>query len=93
MATKDKIGLVAQPLRDGCAEVNCHLPKLRSEGHPAPLLKIVEAWLRKEVAEKDQAGITEKASGDAALGMDDPNAEPTNRGGGYNPGRMLSHYA
>ena len=67
--------------------------KLRSEGHPAPLLKIVEAWLRKEVAEKDQAGITEKASGDAAIGMDDPNAEPTNRGGGYNPGRMLSHYA
>jgi len=67
--------------------------KLREEGHPAPLLKIVESWLRQEVKEKSEAHITEKAAGEAGMHMDDPNAEATNRGGGYNPGRMLSHYA
>ena len=65
--------------------------KLRKEGHPSPLLKIATTWLRAELAEFGPA--TEGEDGDAANDMKNPNALSTDRGGGFNPGRMLSYKA
>lgn len=65
--------------------------KLRKEGHPSPLLKIATTWLRAELAEFGPA--TEGEDGDAANDMKNPNTLSTDRGGGFNPGRMLSYKA
>lgn len=63
--------------------------KLRKEGHPSPLLKIATSWLRTELAEFGPA--TEGEDGDAANDLKNPNTLSTNRGGGFNPGRMFSY--
>ena len=65
--------------------------KLRAEGHPSPLLKIATTWLRAELAEFGPA--KEGEDGEAANVSKNPSLEATNRGGGFNPGRMLSYYA
>ena len=65
--------------------------KLRKEGYPSPMLKIATTWLRAEIA---QGGVVkENESGVAALEGLNPDGLSTNRGGGFNPGRMLSYYA
>ena len=65
--------------------------KLRKEGHPSPMLKIATTWLRAEIAEE---GVqVEHADGDGARESMNPNCDAQDRGGGFNPGRMLSYYA
>lgn len=63
--------------------------QLRAEGHPSPMLKIATTWLRAELKDAKK----EKESGDAANEALNPNNLSTDRGGGFNPGRMLSYYA
>ena len=65
--------------------------KLRKEGHPSPMLKIATTWLRAEIAEFGVA--VEGADGEGARESKNPNALSTDRGGGFNPGRMLSYKA
>ena len=80
----------------GRAEDHEYYAEMRKNGHPSPLLKVAEKWLRAELDEQKRLlgkVKLEAASGDAAEKLNDPSADPTNRGGGYNPGRMLSHYA
>ena len=75
---------------------NEHYKELRSQGHPAPLLKVVEKWLRKEVAEKAAANAAlEQAAGSAAIeaAVTDAESGSFNQGSGYNSGRMMSHFA
>lgn len=64
--------------------------QLRDEGHPSPMLKIAVTWLRAEL--KNGAG-KEREEGEAALDSSNPHKVSTDRGGGFNPGRMLSYYA
>ena len=65
--------------------------QLRKEGHPSPMLKIATTWLRAEIAEY---GVqVEGADGEGARESKNPNALSTDRGGGFNPGRMLSYKA
>mmetsp|Transcript_9689 Transcript_9689/g.13454 ORF Transcript_9689/g.13454 Transcript_9689/m.13454 type:complete len:314 (+) Transcript_9689:63-1004(+) len=63
---------------------------LRSQGHPSPMLKIATTWLRAEIAQ-DAKPSKEKESGDCAMDELNPNYISTDRGGGFNPGRMLSY--
>mmetsp|Transcript_20119 Transcript_20119/g.59977 ORF Transcript_20119/g.59977 Transcript_20119/m.59977 type:complete len:330 (-) Transcript_20119:124-1113(-) len=65
--------------------------QLRAEGHPSPLLKIVTTWLRAEIAEKGKQ--KEGEDGECALEAKNPAYNSTDRGGGFNPGRMLSYMA
>jgi len=62
---------------------------LRKEGHPSPLLKVATTWLRAEIAEKGK--YREVECGDAANELKTPALSSTDRGGGFNPGRMLSY--
>lgn len=62
--------------------------QLRKEGHPSPMLKIATTWLRAEVKE-----MKEKETGVVANDEKNPHMQSTNRGGGFNPGRMLSYKA
>lgn len=71
--------------------------KLRGEGHPSPMLKVVEKWLRDEIAEKKRSKTKtlEAASGEGAFASatDVEGATPYLNGGGFAPGRMFTHYA
>lgn len=61
--------------------------ELRRTGHPSPLLKIAERWLRRELVE----GSKEEASGVAAQAAKDPLQIPYNAGGGFASGRMAAY--
>ena len=63
--------------------------QLRSEGHPSPMLKIATTWLRAELAENGNK--KENEAGIAANVLTNPSLKSTDRGGGFNPGRMLSY--
>jgi len=64
---------------------------LRAQGHPSPILKIAETWLRAELNEKKSKNQKEIASGPAALQANDPNQNPFNKGGGFSAGRMAAY--
>mmetsp|Transcript_16751 Transcript_16751/g.52376 ORF Transcript_16751/g.52376 Transcript_16751/m.52376 type:complete len:234 (-) Transcript_16751:545-1246(-) len=84
--------------RDGATGWQGRLPdldlhrQLREQGHPSPMLKIATTWLRAELRD-DRAANKERESGEAATDAVNPHKLATNRGGGFNPGRMLSYYA
>ena len=63
--------------------------RLRAEGHPSPMLKIATTWLRAEIAEHGAAKESEE--GECANTTKNPSSLSTDRGGGFNPGRMLSY--
>lgn len=65
--------------------------ELRAQGHPSPILKIAETWLRAEINEKKALNQREKASGPAALQESDPLLEPFKAGGGFSAGRMAAY--
>lgn len=67
--------------------------QLRKDGHPSPILKIATTWLRAELKESRTDRTREKEEGAAAKIMSNPNYVSTDRGGGFNPGRMLSYKA
>ncbi|KAJ8605465.1 hypothetical protein CTAYLR_003328 [Chrysophaeum taylorii] len=67
--------------------------RLRKEGHPSPMLKIATTWLRAELAATTKDRKYEKENGEAAVDASNPHNLSTDRGGGFNPGRMLSYYA
>ena len=67
---------------------------LRAQGHPSPILKVAEKWLRDEIADQRKAGEQrEAASGIAAVQSKSEGAASFLNGGGFAPGRMLTHYA
>ena len=55
------------------------------------MLKIATTWLRAEIAEKGKR--KEGEDGECALEAKNPAYTSTDRGGGFNPGRMLSYMA
>jgi CCR4-NOT complex subunit CAF16 len=63
--------------------------ELRKIGHPSPLLKIAERWLRTELIESNYK--TESAQGIAAQAVNDPTQVSTNAGGGFSNGRMAAY--
>jgi len=85
----------------GSLEENEHYTELRNAGHPSPMLKVAERWLRTEIAEQKAAGSLpsapkEEASGEGAFATKVDGKEgsaPYLNGGGFAPGRMLTHYA
>lgn len=78
----------------GKLEENEHYMRLRAEGHPSPILKVAEKWLRDELAVKKQNKETrEESSGEVAVLAKNAAAVSTENSGGFAPGRMLTHYA
>ncbi|KAJ1458412.1 P-loop containing nucleoside triphosphate hydrolase protein [Pelagophyceae sp. CCMP2097] len=67
--------------------------ELRDQGHPSPMLKIAVTWLRAELVLKKTERTTEREEGPGAKIESNPNYISTDRGGGFNPGRMLSYKA
>mmetsp|Transcript_10734 Transcript_10734/g.11578 ORF Transcript_10734/g.11578 Transcript_10734/m.11578 type:complete len:314 (-) Transcript_10734:185-1126(-) len=63
--------------------------ELRKIGHPSPLLKIAERWLRQELV--DSKNALEEASGVAAQAAKDPLQVSNNAGGGFSNGRMAAY--
>lgn len=70
---------------------NEHYMQLRAEGHPSPMLKVAERWLRSENVEQEKNAEFEEAAGEAALSS--TGSTPFLNAGGFAPGRMLSRYA
>jgi len=64
---------------------------LRVKGEPSPLLRIAEAWLRAELAEKEAANEKETASGAVAHKEMDPLQASYVAGGGFSNGRMAAY--
>lgn len=63
--------------------------ELRKIGHPSPLLKIAERWLRQELV--DSKNALEEALGVAAQAAKDPLQVSNNAGGGFSNGRMAAY--
>lgn len=78
----------------GKLEENEFYMTLRNQGHPCPMLKTAEKWLRDEIAQqranKEQR---EAAAGQAALDASTQGATSFLNGGGFAPGRMFTHFA
>lgn len=66
-----------------------HYQELRKSGHPSPLLKIAERWLRQELVDNDSE--KEEALGVAAQASKDPLQLSYNAGGGFSSGRMAAY--
>lgn len=78
----------------GTLEENEHYMALRAVGHPSPMLKVAEKWLRDEIAQQRSLGEgREKADGEAAKIEETKGATSFLNGGGFAPGRMFTHYA
>ena len=78
----------------GRLEENEHYMELRNAGHPSPILKVAEKWLRDEIADQKNNGEQREASsGFAAVQAKSEGAASFLNGGGFAPGRMLTHYA
>jgi CCR4-NOT complex subunit CAF16 len=63
--------------------------ELRKMGHPSPLLKIAERWLRSELVESNYEN--EIALGGAAQAEKDPTQVSNVAGGGFSNGRMSAY--
>jgi len=76
----------------GRVEDHEQLRELRAAGHPCPLLKVAETWLREEMKNRPSAtgGGAERELGEGAR-EDDSLRRPYVSGGGFAPGRMASH--
>ena len=74
---------------------HAYYQELRRAGHPSPMLKVAEKWLRAEIEEKRAAGeaVTEKPSGIGAMQAEAEGSASFLNGGGFAPGRMFTHYA
>lgn len=79
----------------GRLQENEHYMELRSAGHPSPMLKVAEKWLRTEIEEqkaKNQFQF-EEASGHGSRVEAAEGSTPYLNAGGFAPGRMFTHYA
>lgn len=65
---------------------------LRAQGHPSPLLKIAERWLRAELEEKKRLKIKEKEAGEVANNEENDLLKSTKSGGGYVSGRLYEYH-
>lgn len=83
----------------GTLAEHSYYQELRKSGHPSPMLKVAEKWLRDEMAEiraaKGNRAALESASGPGAYEQSGlvEGTNPFENGGGFAPGRMLTHYA
>jgi len=79
----------------GRLEEHAYYNELRASGHPSPMLKVAEKWLRAELAEqRAKKEVREKASGVGAYESGGAEgSESYLNAGGFAPGRMLSRYA
>mmetsp|Transcript_37249 Transcript_37249/g.48175 ORF Transcript_37249/g.48175 Transcript_37249/m.48175 type:complete len:365 (-) Transcript_37249:291-1385(-) len=81
----------------GKLEENEHYFQLRTQGHPSPMLKVAERWLRTEIEEQKAKNEFkyEAASGPAGLASNDgeEGSTPFLNAGGFAPGRMYTRYA
>lgn len=78
----------------GRLEEHEYYMQLRSEGHPSPMLKVAEKWLRDEIAQQKKMGEQrEAASGEGALLAGNDGATSFLNAGGFAPGRMYTHFA
>eukprot|EP00605_Chrysophyceae_sp_TOSAG23-4_P001861 GSChrysophyteH1.ASY1.ANO1.2053.1 assembled CDS len=63
--------------------------ELRAKGEPSPILRVAEAWLRKELAERKDA---EKPSGEfVQIEQNSHLTAGSDRGGGFSAGRMAAY--
>ena len=78
----------------GRLEENEHYCALRAAGHPSPMLKVAEKWLRDEIEQRKAANEKrEEAAGQGAIDAKKGGGESFLNAGGFAPGRMLTHYA
>mmetsp|Transcript_35268 Transcript_35268/g.112763 ORF Transcript_35268/g.112763 Transcript_35268/m.112763 type:complete len:316 (+) Transcript_35268:160-1107(+) len=73
----------------GKLEDNEFYTNLRKEGYPSPMLKLATTWLRAELDKNKHKNESEEGPG----AIESKTYKATDRGGGFNPGRMLSYKA